>query len=146
MADVLTPEQRRLNMSRIRGTNTKPEKLLRSALHAEGLRFRLHRKDLPGRPDIVLPKYRAVIFVHGCFWHSHGCKYSVMPKTNREFWSKKLEKNKHRDEKCYSLLQSNGWRVLVVWECTIKNFRSNAQHFVYSIISWLNSDSKFGSM
>src|SRR5262245_20506194 len=93
MADVLTPEQRRLNMSRIRGADTKPERLVRSALHARGFRFRLHRRDLPGKPDLALPRYRAVILVHGCFWHGHKCSLFQLPETRREFWEAKIRGN-----------------------------------------------------
>src|SRR5215471_13052693 len=97
MADVLTPEQRRLNMSRIRGRDTKPELLLRRSLHARGLRFRLHRRDLPGCPDLVFPRFRAAIFVHGCFWHGHTCPMFKMPKTRTVFWRNKIHKNLDRD-------------------------------------------------
>jgi DNA mismatch endonuclease (patch repair protein) len=108
-------------MAAIKGSNTKPELAVRSALHRAGLRFRLHRKDLPGRPDIVLPKYKTVIFVHGCFWHRHGCANSVMPKTRREFWEEKLEGNRRRDSRQQRALRSAGWRVLVVWECAVRS-------------------------
>ena len=97
MVDVLTPEQRRLNMSRIRGKDTKPELMLRRGLHALGLRFRLHRKDLPGRPDMVFPRYRAAVLVHGCFWHGHDCPLFKWPVTRREFWAVKIEGNRARD-------------------------------------------------
>jgi DNA mismatch endonuclease (patch repair protein) len=120
MVDVLTPAQRRLNMSRIRGTNTKPEKLLRSALHATGLRFRLHRRDLPGRPDIVFVRQNAVVFVHGCFWHDHGCSYSKLPATREAFWKAKLAGNKLRDQRAIQDLRNAGWRVIVVWECALR--------------------------
>ena len=96
MADVLTKEQRQRNMRSIKGKNTKPELILRRALHARGLRYRLHRPDLPGCPDLVFPKYRAVIFVHGCFWHRHGCKYTSTPSTRRDFWEKKFLANMER--------------------------------------------------
>lgn len=104
-------------MAAIRGRDTKPELIVRRALHAAGLRFRLHRKDLPGRPDIVLPKYRTVIFVHGCFWHHHNCKYFVWPKTRAEFWRQKILTNQKRDRIVQRSLASAGWRVVVVWEC-----------------------------
>jgi DNA mismatch endonuclease (patch repair protein) len=119
MADVLTPEQRRLNMSRIRGSNTKPEMLLRSALHLKGLRFRLHRRDLPGCPDIVFPTARLAIFVDGCFWH--GCpEHAVKPKTNAKFWADKLSKNKERDRKVMRTLEQQGWTVVRLWEHEIE--------------------------
>lgn len=120
--DRFTPSQRSALMSRVRGKNTRPEELVRSLLHRMGFRFRLHRKDLPGTPDIVLPKYRIVIFVHGCFWHRHpGCKKTTMPQTNRDFWEKKLARNVERDAEIAERLTKAGWRVLVVWECELKN-------------------------
>lgn len=120
MADVLTPEQRRLNMRRIRAKDTKPELLVRRGLHAHGFRFRLHRKDLPGCPDLVFPSRRAVIFVHGCFWHGHGCPLCKMPATRPEFWQMKIDRNRARDQKAIVALKSAGWRVLVVWECALR--------------------------
>jgi len=118
MKDRLTPERRSWNMSRIRATDTTPERAVRSILHRMGYRFRLHRKDLPGRPDIVLPKYHAVVFVHGCFWHRHrGCKYSYTTKSRQEFWEKKFLENVERDRKAQRELRKLGWRVIVVWEC-----------------------------
>lgn len=121
MADRLTPERRSWNMSRIRSTNTKPELLLRSALHKMGLRFRLHYKGLLGRPDIVLPKHRAVVFVHGCFWHQHrGCIEAVRPKSNQDYWNRKLRANVERDRKNMISLRRGGWVVLRFWECEIE--------------------------
>ena len=121
MSDVHTTEQRRFNMSRIRGKDTKPEMLVRSYLHAQGLRYRLHVKNLPGTPDIVLPKYRTAIFVHGCFWHCHeGCRYFVVPKTRTEFWMKKIGRNVANDLRQQSELVAAGWNVLTVWECSLK--------------------------
>lgn len=120
MADVLTPAQRRLNMSRIADRDTKPEMLVRMMLHRAGYRFRLHRKDLPGKPDLTLAKYRAVIFVHGCFWHQHGCHLTKMPGTSRDFWEKKLSANIIRDQKAISELQRKGWRTLTIWECALR--------------------------
>jgi len=115
------PELKSLEMSRVRTKGTAPELALRSALHSAGIRFRLHRKDLPGKPDIVLPKYRSVIFVHGCFWHHHeGCIKSKMPKTNIEFWQDKIAANIKRDKSNQDDLAKLGWRVLIVWECNIK--------------------------
>ena len=107
-------------MAAIKGKNTKPELLVRSWLHRNGFRFRLHRKDLPGTPDIVLPKYRTVIFVHGCFWHSHGCANSDVPRTRRAFWKEKLSTNRSRDKKMSLSLRKLGWRVVVVWECELR--------------------------
>lgn len=118
--DVLTTEQRRHNMSRIRGKNTKPEMLLRRGLHAFGLRFRLHVRDLPGRPDIVFPRYRAVVLVHGCFWHGHDCPLFKLPATRRKFWAEKINANRGRDVLTVEALLEQGWRVLTVWECSLK--------------------------
>ena len=116
MADVHTPEQRSYNMSRIKGRDTQPEKTLRSLLHRNGLRFRIHDKRLPGHPDIVLPKYRSVIFVHGCFWHRHpGCRYASVPETRSAF-----SRNVERDRRNVFLLEEAGWNTIIVWECELK--------------------------
>jgi DNA mismatch endonuclease, patch repair protein len=120
MTDVLTPEQRKLNMSRIQGRDTKPEMLIRRGLHVRGLRYRLHDRTLPGRPDLVFPKYRTVVFVHGCFWHAHGCALSKLPTTRQDFWKRKLAGNVVRDHKAINALQSDDWRVLVIWECALR--------------------------
>jgi DNA mismatch endonuclease, patch repair protein len=121
MADVHEPETRSYNMSQIQAKDTKPEIIVRKFLHANGFRYRLHVKDLPGKPDLVLPKYNTVIFVHGCFWHVHeGCKYFKLPETNNEFWKEKLYGNKMRDEKHIRVLKDLGWNVIVVWECELK--------------------------
>lgn len=118
MADRLTPERRSWNMSRIGHRDTKPELIVRSLLHRLGYRFRLHRKDLPGKPDITLAKYKTVIFVHGCFWHRHPrCKYSYTPRTRKEFWKEKFERNIKRDKRVGKLLRSQGWKVRIIWEC-----------------------------
>ena len=118
MADSLTKSRRSWNMSRIKGKDTAPEKIVRSILHRLGYRFRLHKTKLPGRPDVVLPKYRTIVFVHGCFWHRHkNCKDATMPKTRREWWRAKLEGNAERDRRNQSALRRAGWRVLTVWEC-----------------------------
>jgi DNA mismatch endonuclease, patch repair protein len=118
--DVLTPEQRSKNMSRIRGKNTAPELLLRRGLHAAGLRFRLHVRDLPGHPDMVFPRYRAAAFVHGCFWHGHDCPLFKVPETRRDFWRAKIAGNRARDSRNHDSLIGEGWRVLTVWECALK--------------------------
>ncbi len=122
MADVMTPEQRSRAMARVRSKNTKPELRVRALLHRLGFRFRLHRRDLPGTPDLVLPKHRAAIFVHGCFWHAHpGCARATMPSTRVEFWTTKLARNVERDAKKLRELQAAGWRVLVLWECETRD-------------------------
>ena len=120
MSDVLTEDQRRFNMSRIRGRDTRPEMAVRRGLHARGLRFRLHHKDLPGRPDLVFPVHRAVIFVNGCFWHGHNCPLFVWPKTRKVFWQEKIRRNRERDRNALRSLRDLGWRVLTVWECALK--------------------------
>ena len=121
MTDKLKPHRRSWNMSRIRSADTKPELVLRSVLHRIGFRFRLHRRDLPGRPDIVLPKYQTVIFVHGCFWHQHpGCIEAVRPKTNKKYWTAKLDGNVKRDKTNCRSLRKMGWRVFRFWECEIE--------------------------
>lgn len=121
MADTITSERRSWNMSRIRGRNTGPELRLRSLLHRAGFRFRLHAKTLPGRPDIVLPKYRTAIFVHGCFWHRHsGCRNATTPSTRAEFWQEKFDGNVRRDARNRADLEAAGWTVMTVWECELK--------------------------
>lgn len=136
MIDVLTPEQRRRNMSRIHGRDTKPEMILRRGLHALGLRFRLHRKDLPGRPDLVFPRHSAVIQVHGCFWHGHECPIFKWPATRAEFWKKKITGNRRRDRTVLEALHESGWRVLVVWECAL---RGPGQRPIRDVLSYCES-------
>ncbi|MEP7255940.1 MAG: DNA mismatch endonuclease Vsr [Ferruginibacter sp.] len=127
MADVHTKEQRRFNMQQIKGKNTKPEMLVRKFLFANGFRYKLHDKKLPGKPDIVLPKYRTVIFVHGCFWHGHAnCKYFVVPKTRTKWWTDKINGNKANDEKAAKALKKDGWKVINVWECKLKPVKVEA--------------------
>jgi DNA mismatch endonuclease, patch repair protein len=126
MADVHSPQQRSYNMSQIRSGNTKPELLVRKFLHASGFRYSLHKKTLPGKPDIVLPKYKAVIFIHGCFWHGHThCKYFSIPKTRTKWWTDKITTNKANDTKAMSALKKEGWKVLVIWECKLKAGKMN---------------------
>ena len=121
MADVHSKETRSYNMSRIRSKDTKPERLVRKFLHKNGFRYRLHVKNLPGKPDIVLPKYKTVIFIHGCFWHGHeGCKYYVVPKTRTEWWLEKIGKNTGNDEKVEIQLIQQGWKIIKIWECSLK--------------------------
>lgn len=119
--DRISKEHRSWNMSRIKGKDTKPELLIRSLLHKMGYRFRLNCKNMPGKPDIVLAKYKTVIFVHGCFWHRHiGCKYSYIPKSRVDFWKQKFNATIERDQKKTDTLKSLGWRVIIVWECDLK--------------------------
>ena len=121
MADVHTKEQRSHNMSCVRSKDTKPEMLVRRFLHANGFRYRLHVKDLPGKPDIVLRKYKTVIFVHGCFWHGHTrCRYFVVPKTRTEWWMDKINRNRANDKKAVKALKKDGWKIINIWECHIK--------------------------
>jgi DNA mismatch endonuclease (patch repair protein) len=122
MADVHTPAVRSYNMSMIKGKNTKPEIVVRKFLHSKGFRFRLHMKDLPGKPDIVLPKYKTVIFIHGCFWHGHkNCKYFVVPKTRTRWWTKKIEGNKEHDERNKIKLKKADWKIITLWECRLRS-------------------------
>lgn len=120
MPDVLTPDQRKRNMSRIRGRNTKPEMIIRRGLHAQGLRYRLNTPKLPGRPDIIFSRHRAVIFVHGCFWHGHNCPMFKVPETRRQFWVDKITSNRNRDARVTSSLLQMGWRIATIWECSIR--------------------------
>lgn len=121
--DHLSVEKRSWNMSRIRSKDTIPEMHVRSALHRAGYRFRLHVKDLPGKPDIVMPKYKTVIFVHGCFWHRHkGCSRAATPSTNQEYWKQKFKRNVERDKREQAELKKLGWKVIVVWECKVDDF------------------------
>ena len=122
MPDVLTPQQRHRCMSHIRSKATKPEMLVRRWLWAHGYRYRLNVKSVPGKPDIVMRKYRTAIFVNGCFWHGHeGCKMFVLPKTNTEFWQAKIEQNRTRDTRIYNELMNAGWQVIVIWACNLTN-------------------------
>lgn len=126
--DRMSQERRSWNMSRIRGKDTNPERLVRSLLHRMGYRFRLHRQDLPGRPDIVLPGRRTVVLVHGCYWHRHcGCRLAYTPKTNRTFWLSKFRENVSRDERQYEQLRALGWHIITVWECETKSPAALAQ-------------------
>ena len=137
MADVHTPEQRSYNMSRIHSKNTKPEELVRKFLFSQGFRYRKNDAKLPGKPDIVLPKYKAVIFVNGCFWHGHeGCRYFVWPKNNAVFWKEKITGNIQRDKHNHQLLANQGWRVIEIWECQLmKSVVDNTlQNLVLQII------------
>jgi DNA mismatch endonuclease (patch repair protein) len=141
MTDRLTPVERSRQMARIKGVNTLPELRLRKALHARGLRFRLHVRSLPGRPDVVLPRHRAIVFVHGCFWHRHnGCKLAYKPKSNALFWCKKFAANSARDKRQLRDLASLGWRVVIAWECELRSSDSAAREAA-RIAAWVRSGS-----
>ncbi|MDV7141763.1 DNA mismatch endonuclease Vsr [Tropicimonas sp. TH_r6] len=132
-------------MSRIGPKDTKPELVVRRALHACGYRFRLHKKELPGKPDLVLSRFQSAIFVHGCYWHAHeGCRYFRLPKTRREFWEEKLLSNRKRDRAAIHSLLDSGWRVLVIWECATRELR--VEQLVARIIDWLQSPEKFAEI
>ena len=123
--DKLSPERRSANMARIKSKNSKPEMIVRRLAHKLGYRYRLHDKNLPGKPDLVFAKHRAVIFVHGCFWHQHpepSCRDAVLPKSRLDYWLPKLERNQKRDAENIAELEEQGWRVMVIWECSTKNF------------------------
>lgn len=140
MTDVHSPAIRSKNMRAIRSADTKPELVVRKGLHAEGFRYRLGGAGLFGRPDVVLPKYKAVIFVHGCFWHGHDCNYFNLPKTRREFWEKKIHGNRERDAKVVATLAARGWRVAIVWECAIKKRAGDSRYATLNnLISWLKT-------
>ena len=125
MADVHDKKTRSYNMSQIKAMNTKPELLVRKFLHVNGFRYSLHKKTLPGKPDIVLPKYKTIILIHGCFWHGHtNCKYYVVPKTRTQWWLNKINTNKANDTKAVMALKKNGWKVITVWECRLKPARA----------------------
>ncbi|UKV16134.1 very short patch repair endonuclease [Thalassospiraceae bacterium SW-3-3] len=134
MADVVSPEKRSRMMSGIRSTNTKPELTVRKSLHRRGFRYRLHDKRLTGKPDLVLPKHNAVIFVNGCFWHGHNCKLFKLPKSNHLFWSEKIHANKSRDEKnCHKLLEQ-GWKVITIWECALRGTNEAARQKLFDLV------------
>jgi len=136
MPDVHTPEQRSFNMSRIRSKDTKPEMLVRKFLFSQGFRYRLHTKKLPGKPDIVLPKYKTVVFIHGCFWHGHeGCRYFVIPKTRTDWWRDKIGRNRENDKLNAQKMKEMGWRVLEIFECGLKS--EKLQGTLNSIVSQL---------
>jgi len=124
MVDRLSKEHRSWLMSRVRGKDTTPEMVVRRVAHGLGFRYRLHRKDLPGKPDLVFPKLRSVIFVHGCFWHRHGCKKATTPKSNTDFWLAKFERNVERDNQNKADLRAQGWRVKTIWECETREIEA----------------------
>jgi DNA mismatch endonuclease (patch repair protein) len=140
MADIVSKEERSRRMSGIRSKNTKPERIIRKGLHACGFRFRLHDKKLPGKPDLVLRKYNAVIFVHGCFWHGHDCHLFKRPKSRKHFWGPKIEANKLRDARAYESLHRSGWRVAEVWECALKGrTKQPLENVIQRCATWLKS-------
>jgi DNA mismatch endonuclease (patch repair protein) len=143
MVDVVDIATRSRMMSGIRGKNTKPEILVRSMLHRQGFRFRLHDRTLPGKPDIVFPRYHAVIFVHGCFWHGHECRLFKWPETRPEFWREKIMRNRYLDHKSQEALLTNGWRVGIVWECTLRTGKRNPVIIAQSLTQWLRSNEPF---
>ncbi len=143
MTDVVDAATRSRMMSGIRGKDTSPELLIRKALHARGFRYRVHAKNLPGKPDLLLPKYKAVVFIHGCFWHGHGCRYFKIPQTRPEFWLEKIEKNRNRDALQESTLKVMGWRVLIVWECAVRTMKKEKSPLLIDLIAdWLINGSK----
>ena len=139
MTDIVNQETRSRMMEGIGSKDTKPEMTLRRALHARGLRYRLHARDVTGRPDMVFPQYRAAVFVHGCFWHRHaGCQYATTPATRADFWQRKFAANMQRDETVREYLLANGWRVAIVWECALRKSKL-VPAATDSIINWLKS-------
>ncbi|WP_289077665.1 DNA mismatch endonuclease Vsr [uncultured Parasutterella sp.] len=146
MADIKSKKDRSINMSKIQSRNTKPELFVRSILHRMGYRFRLNRKDIFGHPDIVLPKWRIAIFVHGCFWHGHqNCPKSKLPSTNTEFWASKISGNIERDRLVKDTLIGLGWRVLVIWQCSMKNKEKQVE-LSSKIKKWVDGDEVFGEI
>lgn len=142
MANSAAKMSRSEIMSRIGSKDTKPELVVRRGLHAQGYRYRLHNRELPGKPDIVLSKFRAVIFVHGCFWHAHeNCKFFTLPKSNTAFWQQKLRGNRDRDQLSQRRLNESGWRVMIVWECATRKLPTDS--VIDAISKWLLSDRSF---
>jgi DNA mismatch endonuclease (patch repair protein) len=143
MADIVSPEKRSLMMAGIKGKNTKPELLIRKSLHKAGFRYRLHDKKLAGKPDLVFPKYKAVLFIHGCFWHGHDCRLFKWPSSRIEFWKEKIFRNQSLDKRSMEQLTEDGWRVGIVWECSIKGKgKKGLATIVESCTNWLVSNKK----
>jgi len=141
MGDILTPPKRSQLMARIRSKNTKPELLIRKGLHRMGFRYVLHDRRLVGKPDLVLPKWNAVIFIHGCFWHGHDCDLYRLPKTATDFWEAKVAANRIRDQHCVDALRGTGWRVLTIWECALKGKRNlGLDSILVRAAEWVRSD------
>lgn len=141
MADVVDKTTRSRMMANITGRNTKPELFIRSELHKQGFRFRIHVKKVKGTPDLILKKYSALIFVHGCFWHGHDCRYFKLPETRKEFWKNKIEGNKNRDANIIAALKKDGWRICVVWECALRS-KKRSEH-ISQITKWITGNRKF---
>ena len=141
--DVHSPEKRSFNMSRIKGKDTSPEMMVRRWLWSNGYRYRLHRKDLAGKPDIVLSRYKAVIFVHGCFWHRHGCSATTTPASHPDFWAAKFRENVERDKRNIEELLSDGWRVMVIWECSLRGKDADLELVGRQASQFLSSDARF---
>ncbi|MGV1989999.1 very short patch repair endonuclease [Agrobacterium sp. 22-221-1] len=145
--DTVDSHTRSKIMASVGQKNTGAEMLLRRALHRKGLRYRLHDRSLPGSPDIVFPRFKAVLFVHGCYWHSHGCYRSTVPKSRREFWTDKFATNRSRDERSGKLLVTEGWRVLTVWECALRGKSSSpAGEIADAVWDWLQSEAQIGEI
>ena len=141
MTDVLTPKQRHFNMSRIRAKNTKPEMTIRKALFNRGLRYKLHDQKLPGKPDLVFPKYGAVILINGCFWHGHNCHLFKWPSTRQEFWRTKINRTKYIDVRNHKKLNESGWRVLIIWECAMRGRKKiEFECLINDIVHWLQHE------
>ena len=143
MVDVVDKATRSRMMSGIKSKNTKPEVLIRSLLHKKGFRFRIHSNELPGKPDIVLKKYNAVVFINGCFWHGHNCHLFKWPKTRRKFWEDKINNNKSHDKAVFYNLRMLNWRICLIWECSIKYSKSPVNDVIKQIDEWLKSDNVF---
>lgn len=144
MTDIVDDKTRSRMMSGIQGKNTRPELVIRSGLHRSGYRFRIHYGELPGRPDIVLPKYRAIIIVNGCFWHGHNCRLFKWPRTRADFWEKKIKGNIERDRRNLRYYRATGWRVLTIWECAVRGMsEANIGILFAEVEAWLGSDRRF---
>ncbi len=143
MVDVVTPAVRSRMMTAIRSKDTGPEVRIRSSLHRLGYRFRLHVKGMPGTPDIVLPRFKAVVFIHGCFWHGHDCHLFKLPATRQDFWREKIDKNRANDEKNLNHLMHSGWRVGVVWECAIRGAKTDFDAVISSLSDWIQGSDSF---
>ncbi len=140
MVDVVSTKKRSQMMAKIKGKNTKPELLIRKALHKKGFRYKLHDKSISGKPDIIFPKYKSLIFINGCFWHGHDCHLFKWPSSRPEFWKDKITKNKERDRKNYKILSSK-WRILVIWECSLKGkHKITFDELINDVILWLQSE------